>query len=594
MASSGSFLTKGWYSTSKGDYIYLEFAWSVKSTSIENNTTTINWELRGKRTASGYTMAGGFKVTIDGTTVYSKGTDYRIELRNGTVVAKGTHTLSHDSTGKKTFSAYAEGAINTFAVNSTGSGSWGLPNIPRKATLTSAPDFTDEQNPTVSYSNPAGNAVSSLAVCISLDNSKDDIAYRAIPTSGTSYQFNLTEAERNVLRNATTTSNARSVYFCVKTVIGGVTYYSTLQKKLTIVNANPTFTADKLSYADANEAVVAITGNNQHIVQNQSSLTATFGAATANKGARITEYTLKLNGVTKTATASGSVSFGAVNSSQDVTLSVTAKDSRGNTTTVSKNVTMLAWSLPVFSASLERLNNYEDETHLKVDASISSVDGKNTMAVSYKYKQSGGSYGSATTISNNTEYIVECDKNYAYVFSITVADQFGSTTAEYNIAKGKFPLFIDTEKAAVGINEFPSEGEALRVAGGVAHFEDGIKVGGYIIADLIIERGTTDVWTYEKWLSGKSVCWGTLGADKETTSGDSTLGTATISYSARQTDFPAIFTEVPTVFVSTNDTGLGVASAENEGSTRTVCKATIYGTKTAIGTVSVYAIGKWK
>ena len=69
MASSGSLLTNGWYSDSKGDYIYLEFAWSVTATSIPNNTKTIYWELRGKRTASGFVNAGGFKVVIEGETV---------------------------------------------------------------------------------------------------------------------------------------------------------------------------------------------------------------------------------------------------------------------------------------------------------------------------------------------------------------------------------------------------------------------------------------------------------------------------------------------------------------------------------------------
>lgn len=475
MASSGSFLTKGWYSESKGDYVYLELAWSVISTSVADNTTTIKWELRGKRTATGYVECGGFQVWFDDTMVYYKETSYRVKVYNGTVVASGTETLKHDTVGKRSFTVFACGGIYTYAVNSTGRGSWDLPTIPRYATLTSAPDFTDEQNPTINYSNPAGSAVSGLYACISLDGSKDDIKYRSIPTGDSKYTFSLTEAERNVLRNATASRNSRTVYFIVRTIINGVASNSFLIKTVSIVNANPTFTNDKVSYADVNSAVVAITGNNQHIVQNKSSLTATFGAATAKKGASITEYAVTLNGSVKQASTSGSVSFGLVNSSQDITLSVTATDSRGNTATATKKVTMLPWSLPVISASVERLNNYEDETHLTVDASISSVNGKNTMAISYKYKQNGGSFGSAVPISNKTKYTIECDKNYAYVFSITVADKFGSTTKEFPLPKGRFPLFIDTEKNAVGINEFPSDGEALRVAGGIAVFDGGIS-----------------------------------------------------------------------------------------------------------------------
>lgn len=142
MASSGSFLTSGYYSSSKGDTVYLKFSWEVTSQSTVNNTSTISWQLVGYRTASGYVNAGGFKVTIDGDTVYQKSTDYRIELSNGTVVASGTKTLTHDSDGKRTFSVYAEGGIYYYAVNCTGSATFTLDTIARASTITSASDVT--------------------------------------------------------------------------------------------------------------------------------------------------------------------------------------------------------------------------------------------------------------------------------------------------------------------------------------------------------------------------------------------------------------------------------------------------------------------
>ena len=181
-----------------------------------------------------------------------------------------------------------------------------------------------------------------------------------------------------------------------------------------------------------------------------------------------------MNGVTKTATAKGSIAFGAVNTSQNTNVKVVVTDSRGNTTTVTKTITILAYTTPAFVVTLERLNNYEDETYLTVDASISSVNGKNALTITYKKKQSGGSYGSATTLTNKTKHTTTCNKDYAYIFSVTVSDKFESVSKEFTLPKGKFPLFIDTVKNAVGVNEFPGEGEALRVAGGVACFDDGI------------------------------------------------------------------------------------------------------------------------
>jgi hypothetical protein len=218
--------------------------------------------------------------------------------------------------------------------------------------------------------------------------------------------------------------------------------------------------------------------DNQKIVQNQSSLSVTFGAAKGNKFADIKEYSLTFNGVTKTASTSGTVSFGIINASQSGKLSVTAKDSRGNTTTAEKEIVVIPWSLPTFTATVVRKNNYEDETHIKVSASISSVDGKNKIeSITYQYMESGGSYGQAYPLENDTEHIIPegiISKEKDFFFLITVEDSFDYDNKQLYLAKGKFPLFIDTEKYAVGINEFPEQGEALRVAGGVARFDDGI------------------------------------------------------------------------------------------------------------------------
>lgn len=269
--------------------------------------------------------------------------------------------------------------------------------------------------------------------------------------------------------------NSGTFTFALTTKSGSTTVgTSTKTATGSIYNANPTFTASQVAYADTNSKVYNITGNPQHIVQNKSSLRVTFGNATGNKGATISKYAITVNGVTKTATASGYIDFGAVNTSQNTKISATVTDSRGNTTTVTKDVTILAYSTPTFSVVLERLNNYEDETYITVQANISSVNSKNSVTISYKNKQSGGSYGTATALTNNTKHTLSCNKDYSYVFAVTVADKFESVTVEYVLPKGKFPLFIDTERNAVGINEFPSNGEALRVAGGVGCFEEGI------------------------------------------------------------------------------------------------------------------------
>ena len=201
MALSGSFNTTSYSNR------HLIFNWTCSGQSISNNTSTIKWTLKGAGTATGYYMAAPFKVVINGSTVYENST--RIELRNGTQVASGQLTLAHNNTGDFTLTASVTAAIYSFSNNVSGSGSWALDKIPRQATLSVAPNFNDEANPTITYINNAGNSVDGLQACISLTGATDDIAYRDISKTGTSYTFNLTDAERLLLRQATTTANSR-------------------------------------------------------------------------------------------------------------------------------------------------------------------------------------------------------------------------------------------------------------------------------------------------------------------------------------------------------------------------------------------------
>ena len=459
MASSGSFNTSAYSSRC------LTFSWWINSQDIANNKTNIGWKLVGAGgSTSNYYVSGNFKVVINGSTVYSSST--RINLYNGTQVASGNVDIAHNSDGTKSFSASAEAGIYYVAVNCSGSGSWTLTSIPRQANLTAAPDFNDEANPSITYSNPAGNSATTLQACISLTGSKDDVGYRDISKTGTSYTFNLTTAERNVLRNACTTANSRKVIFYVKTVIGGNTFYSTIEKTLTIVNANPTFTSSNLSYKDSNSTTTAVTGNNQHLVQNLSNLLVTITAATGLKGASISKYEATINGVKKTITSAGNIDYGVINSGTNLTLSVKVTDSRGNTTTATKTVTFLAWSLPTALISLKRKNNYENETYLKVDGSYSSVNSKNTLTIQYQYKKTTEtSYSSLVTISDNVQVTMTKDKESAWDFKIVLKDKFGTTTYNVVLPKGRFILFVDTKKLSVGINCFPTKTESLEVNG---------------------------------------------------------------------------------------------------------------------------------
>ena len=370
----------------------------TSSINIADNTSTINWTLYSEGGSSNYYSTGPTTVVINGVQVYyieRKGYNTKtFPASKGSV--SGSLTVAHNSDGKKSINVSLSTAIYTSSVT-TNSGTWTLDNIPRYATISSAPNFTDIQNPTITYNNQAGNNATSLQACISLTGSSDDIVYRDIPKTGSSYTFNLTDAERNVLRQATTTSNTRTVYFYIKTVISGNTFYQNKAVTFSIVNANPTF---NVAYLDSNSATTNITENNQLIIQNKSTLQINITNATALKYASLSNVSVNVNGVVTTQSISGSsltLNIGTIDVSNNLTVPITITDSRGNKTTNNLTIQVLSWSLPSAIITLQRVNNYYSETNLNVDADYSSLNNKNTITIQYQIKKvSDTNYGSLT------------------------------------------------------------------------------------------------------------------------------------------------------------------------------------------------------
>lgn len=473
MASSGSFNTTGYQGR------YLTFAWSVSSQSVANNTTTISWTLKGAGTAqSNWYRSGNFKVVINGSTVYSSST--RIQLYDGTLVASGNYTMMHDTAGNKTFSASAEAGIYTVAVNCSGSGSFTLPQIARSAKITAAPNFTDIQNPTINYQNSAGNSVSSLQACISLTGSTDNISYRDIPKTGTSYTFQLTEAERNVLRAAAPNSNTLSVIFYIKTIISGQTYYETATRTMTIVDAAPTM--GNPTYQDSNSTTTAITENNQNIIQKHSSLTITIPAATAQKYATITKYQVTINGVTREQTAAGNMSWGVLDVSSNITASVKAIDSRGNAVTKSMQITVEAWQQPYAVISCSRENNFYTDTVLNVSPTVSSLSGKNSVIIQEQHKKTTeNAYSTLVNVPASTDTTIQLDNLYDWNVKIIVSDRLSSTTYNITVQKGMPIIYYDRLKSSTGFNCFPTKENSVESQG--LALDDVIYIGSQQLYD---------------------------------------------------------------------------------------------------------------
>lgn len=376
MALSGSVSSTNY----SGRYIKLD--WTATQ-STANNTSTISWTLKGAGTASaGWYMSGNFKVIIDGSQEYFSAD--RIQLKDGTVIASGSKTINHNSDGTKSFSISIEAGIYTYAVNCKGSGTFSLNQILRQATLTSVTSFDSAANPSISYTNPAGNAVTSLQVCISLDNSTADIAYRNISKTGTVYHFTLTDAERQLLIDAVPAIERR-IYFILKTVIGSQTYYSSLPALFMKFNAtggnNPQFTT---TITDTNSSTIALTGNSNVLIRYCSTAQVVVDARAvvgSIASAKVTN-----NNITKTGTVT---SFPSV---PGKTFTCVVTDTQGNSTTKTVTPAMIDYYKP--SCSYDATMSSTSAT-LVVSGSFFNGNfgaATNTIAVQYRYKKGEGSY----------------------------------------------------------------------------------------------------------------------------------------------------------------------------------------------------------
>lgn len=457
--------TSGTFKTSAYDGACLQFDWSLKSQSTVNNQSVISWTLKGAGIKSGYWyMAGPFKCTVNGTVVYQSNT--RIKLYTGTVVASGELAIGHDTNGSKSFSAYAECAIYVTSVNCKGSGSWSLPDIGRA----SQPSLNTWPN-----NSPDFNIGDTIVVHM---NRKSTVFTHTVVLKLGSYSYTIgTGVTDNITLD--TDKIASSLYAQMPnsnnmtgeiavTTYSGSTVIGTSSCAIIahVVNSNPVF---DVGYSDTNSATVAITGNNQYIIRNNSTLQISVSNARALNSATLKTLTAVVNGNAYTGTLSGStgtINVGVVNVSHDTEVTVKIVDSRGNVGQKKITVLVYDWTLPSAIIKLNRKSNYYSESILNVNANYASIGGKNEVTIKYRAKKvSESSYGSYATIQNNVDINFTADNKYEWNVQVEVSDRIGKTTYNLILAKGIPITYTDIKKYSFGVNCFPKYNNSLEVNG---------------------------------------------------------------------------------------------------------------------------------
>ena len=170
--ASGSFKT-GWGQYDKDYELIVE--WS-STANVASNTSTVRAVIKfycpyacdmGKR-YNNKVLINGVSYDYTSPAVKTSGNE------SFTLATIDSGAIAHNADGSKSIAISATFRFNASLSGvqygeQTASKTVALDNIPRKATVTAAPNFNDEANPTISYTNSAGNAVTSLKACISLE-----------------------------------------------------------------------------------------------------------------------------------------------------------------------------------------------------------------------------------------------------------------------------------------------------------------------------------------------------------------------------------------------------------------------------------------
>jgi hypothetical protein len=406
---------------------YLIFTWTRTSYSVENNISTISWELRFKGVDGGWcpSFSGGYTVVIDGNT-YSDTVNVGLGINEDKLLASGTTVIQHNADGTKVFSYRFSQTFGFGAGTKSGSGTAELDQFNRKATITSVTNFTNTTNPIIYFKNPAGNDADTLQLAMKVEDTV--IGYRDITNkTSSSYTWVLTTSERTALQNTITTDNfSKVVTFVITTIVDDVTWYAHATATFTFVELEPTL-SPTVTATDSRTKTLTGDSSGKTLIKYFSDVQFNTGAS-ASSGATIEYQTIRCGSQILDDYTSNTGTMTNIDSN---TFYFSATDSRG----------LVARDAVVFS-----IDNGKFIEYIKLTSSLQTslltpngqltftISGKyfngsfgarsNTMEVEYSLRNSNGDYvtnpnGSGWAILGTVTPTVDGNNNYTYSYTIS-------------------------------------------------------------------------------------------------------------------------------------------------------------------------------
>ena len=493
--------TNGSKSVAVSSHNTLEFAWGVSSQSVDNNTSSVYWELRLHSDSYGAISSSASKsytVKVNGTEYTGKNT---VGIGNSStkLLASGTTSITHNDDGTKTFDySFSQTFSITFSGSTigtvSGSGSGTLNTIARASSV-SCTTANIGSKPTITITRASSSFTHTLTY--TFGTKSGTIATKTSSTSITTWTLpdSLYEAIPNA-KSGTGTITCKT--FNGNTEVGSKTCSFTANA--VEADCKPTLSSTAIDIGSVSKTLTDNTGT---MIKGYNVMRCTVNA-TANKYSTITSQYIT-NGGKRFNASSHDYGY-----TEDNVFIFSATDSRGYTTTKTITVPMVDYTYVTanLDANIELVTENTSKATITIGGKYKAANFgavQNTLTVKYRTNSTGASDFGDDDWQNVTATI----SGDTYTATIEIQDiPYTDTLYVQGYAADAIETIETNVIALKTVPVFDWDGNDFA-------FNVPVSIQGNAVADYIVERGTASMggtagaeWQWEKWASGKAVCYG--------------------------------------------------------------------------------------